>query len=91
MATAFDLHTLALETKAAQDAARHIEPFTKRLPGFDLPAAYEVSHLIHRARLAEGVQPVGRKIGFTNPDTWARFGVREPFWAYLYATTVVQL
>ena len=51
----------------------------------------EVADLIYRARLAEGAKPVGRKIGFTNPAMWDRFGVREPIWAYVYDTTVVQL
>jgi 2-oxo-3-hexenedioate decarboxylase len=86
-----DLHALAQEMKAAQEAAGQIEPFTTRLPGFDLRAAYEVADLVHRARLAEGAKPVGRKIGFTNPAMWDRFGVREPIWAYVYDTTVVQL
>lgn len=86
-----DLQTIAQEMKAAQDAGRQIAPFTTRLPGFDLAAAYEVADLIHRARLAEGAKPVGRKIGFTNPTMWAKFGVREPIWAYVYDTTVVRL
>jgi 2-oxo-3-hexenedioate decarboxylase len=89
--TALDLQELAAEMKAAQDSTRQIEPFTTRLPSFDLSTAYEVAHLIHRARLADGAKPIGRKIGFTNADMWAKFGVREPIWAYLYDTTVVQL
>jgi 2-keto-4-pentenoate hydratase len=68
-----------------------LKPFTTRLPSFDLPAAYEVAQLIHRARLTEGAKPVGRKIGFTNPNMWSKFGVREPIWAYIYDTTVVRL
>jgi len=91
MRTPLDLPALALEMKAAQDAARQLVPFTTRLPEFDLSAAYEVAHLVHRARLTEGAKPVGRKIGFTNPDMWAKFGVREPIWAYMYDTTVVRL
>lgn len=91
MPTAFDLRALALEMKAAQDSARQIEPFTARLPTFDLAAAYEVANLIHRARLTEGAKPIGRKIGFTNSDMWTKFGVREPIWAYIYDTTVVDL
>lgn len=91
MRTPLDLPALALEMKAAQDAARQLVPFTTRLPDFDLSAAYEVAHLVHRARLTEGAKPVGRKIGFTNPDMWAKFGVREPIWAYMYDTTVVRL
>jgi 2-keto-4-pentenoate hydratase len=64
-----DLNALASEMKAAQDSARQIVPFTTRLPGFDLATAYEVAHLIHRARVADGAKPVGRKIGFTNPGS----------------------
>lgn len=91
MPTELDHLALASEMKAAQDSAQQIQPFTTRLPGFDLPAAYEVARLIHRARLTEGAKPVGRKIGFTNPDMWSRFGVREPIWAYVYDTTVIRL
>lgn len=86
-----DIRAIALEMKAAQDSARQIEPFTARLPSFDLSTAYEVAHLIHRARLADGAKPIGRKIGFTNPDMWDKFGVREPIWGYIYDTTVVHL
>lgn len=91
MPTAVDLRAIALEMKAAQDSAHQVVPFTTRLPDFDLSAAYEVAHLVHRARLTEGAKSVGRKIGFTNPDMWTKFGVREPIWAYIYDTTVVRL
>jgi 2-oxo-3-hexenedioate decarboxylase len=91
MLTALDLDALALELKAAQDQVLQIQPITTRVPDFDLSAAYEVMHLIHRARLTEGAKPIGRKIGFTNPNMWPIFGVCEPIWAYVYDTTVVQL
>ena len=91
MLTAFDLDALALELKAAQDQALQIKPITTRVPDFDLSVAYEVMHLIHRERLTEGAKPIGRKIGFTNPNMWPIFGVCEPIWAYVYDTTVVQL
>jgi 2-keto-4-pentenoate hydratase len=86
-----DLRNIASEIKAAQDAASRILPFTDRIPGFDLEAAYQVSKLVHEARLAEGAKPVGRKIGFTNPDMWSLYGVREPIWAHVYDRTVVLL
>lgn len=82
---------IAQEMKAAQDQVRQIKPFTVRLSGFDDALAYEVSRLIHEARINEGAVPVGRKIGFTNPDMWSLYGVREPIWAYVYDTTVVHL
>jgi 2-oxo-3-hexenedioate decarboxylase len=86
-----DLDALALEMKAAQDSAQQIAPFTTRMQGFDLAVAYEVAHRIHRARLKHGATPVGRKIGFTNPGMWSRFGVSEPIWAYIYDSTVREL
>lgn len=86
-----DLHAAARQIKSAQDAVRQIETFTARMTGFDTSAAYAVAHLIHEARLAEGVVPVGRKLGFTNPAMWSRYGVSEPVWAYVYDTTVSRL
>jgi 2-keto-4-pentenoate hydratase len=86
-----DFQGIANQMKAAQDKGLQIEPFTSQLKDFDISSAYEVAHLIHEARLDEGAVPVGRKIGFTNPDMWSRYGVREPIWAYIYDTTVVHL
>lgn len=86
-----DLDALALEMKVAQDSTQQIEPFTKRVQGFDLSCAYEVADRLHRERIAEGAHPVGRKIGFTNPDMWSIYGVSDPIWAYVYDTTVVEL
>ena len=86
-----DIGSIATQMKAAQDEVRQIEPFTSRLSTFDISSAYEVSHLIHEARLAEGFAPVGRKIGFTNPEMWTLYGVREPIWAYMYDKTVIRL
>lgn len=91
MPTSDDLQAIARQMKSAQDAALHVEPFTTRMAGFDVAAAYEAADLIHRARLAEGARPVGRKLGFTNPDMWSRYGVREPIWAHVYEHTVVRL
>lgn len=91
MSTELDLRALALEMKAAQDLIHQIEPFTARLPNFDLTAAYEIAHLIHHMRVIEGSKTIGRKIGFTNPDMWFKFGVFEPIWGYMYEATVVQL
>jgi 2-keto-4-pentenoate hydratase len=83
--------SVAEEMKAAQDRCRQIPPFTSRLAGFAGDAAYEVARLIHEARVAEGATPVGRKIGFTNRNIWAEYGVYEPIWAHVYDTTVSRL
>jgi 2-oxo-3-hexenedioate decarboxylase len=77
--------------RAAQDNVRQIEPFTSQFSDFDVDSAYAVADLIHRTRVQRGAMPIGRKIGFTNSDMWALYGVQEPIWAYVYDTTVVQL
>ena len=50
-----------------------------------------MAQIVHEMRLKEGATPVGRKIGFTNPEMWSIYGVCEPIWGYIYNTTVVQL
>jgi 2-oxo-3-hexenedioate decarboxylase len=57
-------------------------------PGLDVDGAYAIAHEIHERRLARGERPVGRKIGFTNRDMWAEYGVDEPLWSHVYDTTV---
>ena len=57
-------------------------------PGLDEDAAYAIAHVIHERRLARGERPVGRKIGFTNRDIWAEYGVDAPIWSYVYDSTV---
>ena len=42
-------------------------------------------------RINEGAKRVGRKIGFTNPEMWSVYGVREPIWSYVYDTTTLKL
>lgn len=86
-----DVNAIAREMMSAQDAVRQIEPFTSHLNGFDVPTAYDVAHVIHQARLEAGAVPVGRKIGFTNPEMLTLYGVSEPIWAYIYDTTVLRL
>jgi len=91
MKRTLDLEGIAHEMKAAQDLGKQVELLSARVSGFDNAAAYEVARLIHQARMREGASPVGRKIGFTNRDMWRVYGVREPIWAFVYDTTVVNL
>src|SRR5690606_28720592 len=37
---------------------------------------------------AQGWQPVGRKIGFTNRGIWARYGVDRPMWSHVWDRTL---
>ena len=91
MLSSAQLQSIATQMRAAHDEVRQIEPFTSRIGGFDLDSAYAVAESMHRARVSAGAVPIGRKIGFTNFDMWARYGVREPIWAYVYEHTVTRL
>ena len=86
-----NLQTIADEIKAAQDHCKIILPLTSRLSQFSNAQAYAVAQMIHKMRIEEGAVPVGRKIGFTNPEMWSTYGVCEPIWGYIYDTTVVKL
>lgn len=71
----------------AMKHGRQIPLFTETEPGFDQTRAYEVSAaLCHRVG-HNGLQPVGRKIGFTNTSIWPQYNVSEPNWGYLYNGT----
>ena len=87
----FSLQTIADEIKAAQDQCKQIMPLTSQLDEFTNADAYAVAQLVHEMRIKEGALPVGRKIGFTNPEMWPIYRVYEPIWGYIYDTTVVQL
>ncbi|QDD67029.1 4-oxalocrotonate decarboxylase [Herbaspirillum seropedicae] len=54
--------------------------------------AYEIAHNIRNIRVAQGEQPIGRKIGFVVRKNWERYGIiddaRIPTWAPMYDTTV---
>jgi 2-keto-4-pentenoate hydratase len=85
------IQRIADQIKDAQKSVLQIPPITSLYADFDTQAAYQVARLNHAATLAEGKQVRGRKIGFTNPTMWPRYGVSEPMWGYMYNTTVVQL
>jgi len=72
-------------------ASGHTAPtFSSRFPRFDAAMGYRVALRLHRHRLAIGWNPVGRKIGFTNRNLWARYGVHEPIWGFVYDHTLIR-
>lgn len=82
------LHEIAQELITARDQCRQLEPFSSRFKNFRIEDAYMVADLIHKMRLEKGESPIGRKIGFTNPEVCSYYGVREPIWGYVYDSTV---
>lgn len=51
-------------------------------------AGYRIAAKLHTERLAAGWRPLGRKIGFTNRGIWARYGVFQPIFGFVYDRTV---
>lgn len=78
---------IAAEILATLDAGHQVEPLTARIGGFDIRAAYAVAAALRDLRVARGERPVGRKIGFTNRNIWAEYGVYEPLWGDVYDRT----
>jgi 2-oxo-3-hexenedioate decarboxylase len=81
------LQALASQIVEAQDTGSLLSAFSSSGPELTLHDAYEVSWLVHEERLKSGWKTIGRKIGFTNPDMWALFGVTQPVWAFVYDKT----
>lgn len=83
-----NIKQLAKELKKAQKENFQIEAISDRFPTFSIDDSLKVLNEIHKLNLEEGHKPLGRKIGFTNPAMWEKFGVKEPVWAYMYDSTV---
>lgn len=79
---------IATEVVAALAGRMRIAPFSSRVGGLDLDAAYRAAAEVRALRIARGEHPVGRKIGFTNRTIWAEYGVWAPIWGYVYDSTV---
>ena len=83
-----DLTKIADRLIAAYDTTTSLPPITVSAPEFSVADGYAVLHDIETRRRAQGWQPVGRKIGFTNRTIWPRYGVYQPMWAHVWARTV---
>ena len=79
---------LAVDLLQARDAARLTTLPSQREVGFNLENGYQLGRVLHERLLKRGYRSVGRKLGFTNPDTWKEFNVDTPIWAHMYAQTV---
>jgi len=67
---------------------RQIAPFSARPASLTLDQAYRVTSLLRTAFEARGDTITGRKIGFTNPDLWERYGVFAPIWGWVTDRTM---
>jgi len=83
-----DVARLARELLDAAEEGICIDPPSRRIRGFDMAAGYAVARRILAMRQGRGDALVGRKIGFTNRNIWAEYGVDSPIWAPVYAATL---
>lgn len=86
-----NVHDIAKEVFAVLGTGRQLDPFSKVYPDFGLKEAYNVTAAVRAEREARGERPIGRKIGFTNRNIWAEYGVYAPIWGYVYDRTVQDL
>ena len=88
MSSAADPDQIAREILAAYATRRQTPPFSERLSVFSQDDAYRAAAALHRMRVAQGEKSVGRKLGFTNRNIWAEYGVYAPIWGDLYDSTL---
>lgn len=80
---------LADQVSAARQSCTSLQPITDGHPDFDLAQAYAVADELHARQLRAGAVFAGRKIGFTNTNMWAEYGVDAPIWGPMYEHSVV--
>jgi 2-oxo-3-hexenedioate decarboxylase len=83
------IEALARELLEARDHGQTIPSLVDQHPTLDLDSSYQIAATISRLRIARGETPVGRKIGFTNANIWAEYGVSDPIWAHVYDRTLI--
>jgi 2-keto-4-pentenoate hydratase len=72
----------------ARATARQLDPWSGRAAGLTLAEGYRVAALCRARRVDAGDTLAGRKIGFTNRQIWAEYGVWAPIWGSVYASTL---
>lgn len=82
------LATIADELMQALVQRHQVSPYTGRPGGLTLAEAYQVANALRGRRLRRGEVAVGRKIGFTNRQIWAEYGVWAPIWGTVYNSTL---
>jgi 2-oxo-3-hexenedioate decarboxylase len=58
--------------------------------GFGLAEAYKVAHDLYKAQVAAGKTLAGRKIGISNRAAWAKLGLKDIVWGYVFTDTVYE-
>ena len=91
LAETTDITIVAREIVAALTSHHQISPISAQPRGLSLTDAYRVTPLLRSAFEARGERILGRKIGFTNRNIWAQYGVYAPIWGYVTDQTTHEL
>ena len=91
MITEPEIDAIAREVLTSLSSHSQIPPFSSRPGGLTLTQAYSVTPMLRAAFEARGERITGRKIGFTNRQMWAAFGVSAPIWGYTTSRTTHDL
>jgi 2-oxopent-4-enoate/cis-2-oxohex-4-enoate hydratase len=75
--------TIGHELYKAMRRREPIPPLKGRLEGLTIEDAYHISTAMLKARLADGEQVIGKKIGVTSPAVQNMLGVHQPDFGYL--------
>lgn len=86
-----ELQTFAAKIIQAQDNYSQLRTFSSSGADLSISQANRVSWLVHEKRVRSGWKPIGRKIGFTNREMWALFGVNKPVWSFVYDKTYEEI
>lgn len=84
------LETIANAIILAQDSRQLLQYEPSWFDGLTISDAYVVTGMVHAQRIKQGWTVIGRKIGFTNRDMWALFGVAQPVWSFVYEETYLE-
>jgi 2-keto-4-pentenoate hydratase len=57
----------------------------------DMPLAYATALAVRASRNAQGEQPVGYKVGFTNRTIWPRYEVYGPIWGTVWDSSLARV
>ena len=78
------VHAAALALRSARTAHRPIAPISSTYGIAGLEAAYAVAELNTQARVEEGRQVVGKKVGLTSRSVQQQLGVDQPDFGVLF-------
>src|SRR5262249_30669763 len=88
---ALDLNIIAGSVLSALSSPHQIPSLSRSFGELDVANAYRLTPLLRTAFEARGEKVTGRKIGFTNRQMWAEYGVRGPIWCYGTDRTIHKL